>query len=74
MTKITPNQLYTNLCNLHLETKPGLISFNMAGISVKMNTTDTVGITLQAWLKQYLADNKFYFSEPANTQEFPDFF
>lgn len=72
--KITAQQLYSNLTNLHLERQVGVISFNLAGISVKINTTDTVGITLQAWLKQYLTDNNYYFSEPANTQEFPDFF
>lgn len=59
---------------MHLERQIGVISFNLAGVSVKIDTTDTVGITLQAWLKQYLTDNDIYFSEPANTQEFPDFF
>lgn len=71
---ITAQQLISNLNNLHLERQIGVISFNLAGVSVKINTTDTVGITLQAWLKQYLIDNNIYFSEPANTQEFPDFF
>ena len=74
MIKIKPTELYKKLKDLHLEKQVGVISFNMAGVSVKMNTTDTVGITLQAWLKQYLTDNNIYFSEPANTQEFPDFF
>lgn len=59
---------------MHLERQIGVISFNLAGVSVNIDTTDTVGITLQAWLKQYLTDNDIYFSEPANTQEFPDFF
>ena len=72
--KITAQELYTALGNLHLERQIGVISFNLAGVSVKIDTTDTVGITLQAWLKQYLTDNYIYFSEPANTQEFPDFF
>ena len=72
--KLTPEQLYSNLVNLHLEKQTGIISFNLAGVSVKINTTDTVGNTLQAWLKQYLTDNNIYFSEPTNTQEFPDFF
>lgn len=72
--KITAQQLYSDLMNLHLERQIGVISFNLAGVSVKIDTTDTVGITLQAWLKQYLTDNDIYFSEPANTQEFPDFF
>lgn len=72
--KITAQELYTALGNLHLERQIGVISFNLAGVSVNIDTTDTVGITLQAWLKQYLTDNNIYFSEPANTQEFPDFF
>lgn len=72
--KITAQELFTALGNLHLERQIGVISFNLAGVSVKIDTTDTVGITLQAWLKQYLTDNDIYFSEPANTQEFPDFF
>lgn len=72
--KLTAQELYTALGNLHLERQIGVISFNLAGVSVKIDTTDTVGITLQAWLKQYLTDNDIYFSEPANTQEFPDFF
>lgn len=72
--KITAQELYTALGNLHLERQIGVISFNLAGVSVNIDTTDIVGITLQAWLKQYLTDNDIYFSEPANTQEFPDFF
>ena len=72
--KLNAQELYSNLVNLHLETQIGVISFNLAGISVKIDTTDTVGITLQAWLKQYLIGNNIFFSEPANTQEFPDFF
>jgi len=71
---ISAQELFNNLINLHLDSKVGQITFNLAGVSVKINTTDTVGITLQAWLKQYLIDNNYYFSEPANTQEFPDFF
>lgn len=71
---LTAQQLFSKLIDLHLQCKNGSIYFNLAGVSVKINTTDTVGITLQAWLKQYMTDNNIYFSEPANTQEFPDFF
>ncbi|PER14661.1 restriction endonuclease [Bacillus cereus] len=68
------DQLYNQLLSLNLSSLPGNIIFNLAGVSVTIDTTDTVGITLQAWLKQYLIDNNIYFSEPTNTQEFPDFF
>lgn len=71
---ITAQQLFSELKELQLDKEVGIITFNLAGVSVKINTTDTVGITLQAWLKQYLINHKIYFSEPANTQEFPDFY
>lgn len=71
---ITAQQLFSELKELRLDKEVGIITFNLAGVSVKINTTDTVGITLQAWLKQYLINHKIYFSEPANTQEFPDFY
>ena len=74
MTKITPSSLFARLTSLNLDSHKGAIIFQLAGVKVKINTTDTVGITLQAWLKQYLIDNHIFFSEPHNTQEFPDFF
>ena len=42
---ITAQQLFFKLANLHLECKYGSICFNLAGVSVTINTTDTVGIT-----------------------------
>lgn len=74
LIKLDANQLYNNLLSLNLESLTGNIVFNLAGVSVTIDTTDTVGITLQSWLKQYLINNNIYFNEPANTQEFPDFY
>ncbi len=71
--KLTAKQLYDRL-NDSLLGEVGKIVFDLAGVSVKIDTTDSVGITLQSWLKQYLSDNNIYFSQPLNTQEFPDFF
>ena len=72
--KINAHQLYTVLNQLSLDKLFGKITFSFAGVVVDINTTDTVGITLQAWLKQFMINNGIYFSEPYNTQEFPDFF
>ena len=72
--KVTAKQLYNMLLSADILDKPGKITFNLGGVSVVMNTTDTVGITLQAWLKQWMTDNDIYFREPENTQIFPDFF
>lgn len=72
--RLTAQQLFDNLVELDFDTKIGGITFTLADVSVKISTTDTVGITLQAWLKQYLAENNYFFSEPNSTQEFPDFY
>ncbi len=74
LEKISATDLYERLNSIILNVPVGNIFFNFAGISVKINTTDTVGITLQAWLEQYLFVNNIYYSKPSNTQEFPDFF
>lgn len=72
--KISANQLFEELKLKNLCQYKGAITFNLAGISVKIDTTDTVGITLQAWLKQFMITNNIFFYEPSNTQEFPDFY
>lgn len=51
----------------------GKITFKLAHISVDISTTDTVGQSLQSWLKQYMLDKNIVFMEMDNTQEFPDF-
>lgn len=71
---ITAQQLFYNLTNLFTEKQIGYISFNLADISVKINTTDIVGGVIQAWVKQYLISNDIFFSQQENTQAFPDFF
>lgn len=72
--KLNATDLYNSLIEQNLDQYKGAITFNLGDVSVKIDTTDTVGITLQAWLKQYMIDNNIFFSEPANTQEFPDFY
>lgn len=54
--------------------KPGKIVFTLGETSVTIDTTDTVGNSIQSWLKQWMINNDFYHAEPVNTQEFPDFF
>ncbi len=71
--KITPSELHEKLKNIFKD-EIGSIYFNMAGICFKIRSKDTIGLTLQSWLKEYLLVNDYYFKEPDNTQEFPDFF
>jgi hypothetical protein len=74
MKIISAKSLYNDLLKSGVIDKVGSITFSLNGIIVKINTTDTVGITLQAWLKEYFIKNNIYFREPSNTQEFPDFY
>ena len=63
-----------NLLNSSIIDKVGRIIFSLGDISVTIDTTDTVGNSLQRWLKEWLIKNDIYEHEPQNTQEFPDFF
>lgn len=51
----------------------GKITFKLSNLSVDISTTDTIGQSLQSWLKQYMLDKNIIFMEMDNTQEFPDF-
>ena len=47
--------MYQKLVNKHLERTTGEIIFKMASTGVKINSTDTVGNSIQSWLGQYMA-------------------
>ena len=66
-------EIYKDLLR-NLKNKKGRISFDLAGISLNIIQTDTVGKSIQEWLKEYLVQNNYTFREPQNTQVFPDFF
>lgn len=71
--EITSKKLFNQLKE-EIKGKKGHIYFNMGDVCLKIVETDTVGKTLQEWLREYLKVNNYYFREPKNTQEFPDFF
>lgn len=73
MRELTARQIYELLIGDVLN-KPGKIVFTLGDTSVTINTTDTVGNSIQSWLKQWLFDRGIYATEPLNTQEFPDFY
>lgn len=71
---ITATQLFNNLKSINWSLTYGSITFTLNNINVIIDTTDTVGVTLQSWLKQYFLTNNIYFRENSNSQEFPDFY
>ena len=74
MIFFTAEEIFNKLKELNWKNIEGGINFNLAGINVKINTTDTVGVNLQSWLGEYLKINNIYSRTSLNTQEFPDFF
>lgn len=70
--KITSNELLNNLKDL--KGKTGQICFKLAGINLIIKNTDTIGVTLQLWLKEYFNKKNYFYMQPSNTQEFPDFY
>lgn len=73
MVEKTAKEIF-DLLTAEIIDKPGKITFNLAGIPVVINTTDTVGNSIQNWLKEWMNVKGIYSDEPENTQEFPDFF
>ena len=71
---ITAPQLFNDLKSINWSLTYGSITFTLNNINVIIDTTDTVGVTLQSWLKQYFLTNNIYFRENSNSQEFPDFY
>ena len=71
---ITATQLFYDLKSINWSLAHGYITFSLNSINVTINTTDTVGVTLQSWIKNYFITNNIYFRENSNSQEFPDFY
>lgn len=73
MIKLTSLELYNKLKE-DLLGKEGSIKISFCGLDVQIQSTDTVGNSLQSWLEGYLKANNIYYRTPDNTQEFPDFY
>lgn len=53
-----------DILNNSIIDKVGRIVFSLGEISVTIDTTDTVGNSLQRWLKEWLIKNDIYEHEP----------
>ncbi len=72
--KLTAKELYQKLVNDHgFIGKKGKIIFKLMDISLEVGTKDTVGNLVQEWIKAWMIKEKIEFSNPPNTQDFPDF-
>lgn len=71
---LTVKELYDLLINKGILDFKGNIKINLGGTEAIIKTRDTIGNSLQSWLGEWLSENNIYYSEPDNTQEFPDFY
>jgi hypothetical protein len=72
--RITASQIYDKLVNeFKIQSQIGSIEITLGGISAKYNGKDAIGDLLQEWLGEWLKQNGFYYREPSNSQQFPDF-
>jgi len=72
--ELDSQEIYNKLKKQNIINAKGQINFSLGGVSVTLNSTDTVGNTIQSWLKEWFISNDIYFSEPKNSQAFPDFY
>jgi hypothetical protein len=73
-TRVTAIEIYDLLLNeFKIREQIGTVEIILGGISAKYNGKDAIGDLLQEWLGEWLRQNNFYFRQPANSQEFPDF-
>lgn len=71
---INANEIYDLLLNeFKIKEQIGSVEIILGGISAEYKGKDAIGDLLQEWLGEWLSQNKFYFRQPTNTQEFPDF-
>jgi len=72
--KLTAQELYQKLVTEHeFIGKQGKIIFNLMDITLEVSTKDTVGNLVQEWIKEWMIREHIEFTNPPNTQDFPDF-
>lgn len=72
--ELTSREVFNRLISQGVIGKKGFIAFDLANVKVIIKTTDIVGNSIQSWLEQWFIDNGVYYSDPENTQAFPDFY
>ncbi len=71
---VSAQKIYDLLLNeFKIKEQIGSVEIIFGGVSAKYNGKDAIGDLLQEWLGEWLKQNNFYFRQPTNTQEFPDF-
>jgi len=65
--------LYQHAIESQLQGMTGVMTFNLGGLSVTLDSKDIVGGAIQDWFGVWLEQEGFTYTTPSNTQMFPDF-
>jgi NgoBV restriction endonuclease len=73
LQECTAQEIFTQLKSKNLLTQQGYIEVFFAGIRVRVKDKSSVGNLFQEWFGLWLKEQKIFFRQKINTQEFPDF-
>jgi type II restriction enzyme len=74
LVQITAQDFYNRLIQSGIINSTGNITFNLNGISMQIDSKDSIGNMLQDWLGTWATSQNIYLRANPSTQEFPDFY
>jgi hypothetical protein len=66
-------EIYQKVIDGNIKDSTGSMTFNLGDLSITLASLDIVGGAIQDWFGEWMRREKISFSEPENTQTFPDF-
>lgn len=73
--KVSAKQLYEKLVGVEgIIGQIGVITFRLKGLSIEIESKDSVGNLIQEWLQNWMRTNGIEFEENPSSQTFPDIF
>ena len=66
-------EIYKKVIDGKIKDSTGSMTFNLGDLSITLASLDIVGGAIQDWFGEWMRREKISFSEPENTQTFPDF-
>jgi hypothetical protein len=67
------DSIYQKIMTEGIKGSTGVMQFRLGELAITLTTMDIIGGAIQDWFGQWLKTQKINFSEPLNTQTFPDF-
>jgi len=72
--QVTAQDFYNRLIQSGIINSTGNITFNLNGISIQIESKDSIGNMIQEWIQSWAITNDIYLRANPLTQEFPDFY